>query len=350
MTPSALLDSKLETGTPGLQYAAVNASEMMFEYSGGWADIARQRPMHPATTLAAYSLSKTITAAATLSAVQAGLLGLEDSAAKYFPSIPYGPDITLRHLLTHSSGIPNPLPLRWVHAVSEQVRFNEADALQQVLRSYRATRFGPGENYAYSNLGYWLLGPILEQAVGRSFVEIVRDHVFRPLGITPTDLAYTIPDASQHACGYLEKYSLFNLVKRFLIDGELIGGYEGSWLRIESHYVNGPAFGGLIGNCRGIARFLQDQLRPQSALFNEETTRLFYQRQTSSAGAALPMTLGWHIGAAGNAPYFFKEGGGGGFHSMMRIYRDRGIATILWSNATGFDVRRCMDAVDQHFL
>jgi D-alanyl-D-alanine carboxypeptidase len=64
-----------------------------------------------------------------------------------------------------------------------------------------------------------------------------------------------------------------NLAKGVLIDRDLIGDYSGRWLEIRSHYLNGPAFGGLVGTARGFGTFLQDQLREQSVLFNDTTRR-----------------------------------------------------------------------------
>ena len=62
------------------------------------------------------------------------------------------------------------------------------------------------------------------------------------------------------------------------------------------------------------------------------------------------MTLGWHIGDLDGTRFFYKEGGGGGFHSMMRVYPASGIAAVIMTNATSFDVRASMDAVDPQFL
>ena len=61
------------------------------------------------------------------------------------------------------------------------------------------------------------------------------------------------------------------------------------------------------------------------------------------------MTLGWHVGRLRNEQFFYKEGGGGGFHNMMRIYPARGIATVVMSNATGLDVEGCLNKLDTEF-
>lgn len=124
----------------------------------------------------------------------------------------------------------------------------------------------------------------------------------------------------------------------------------GRWLRIEPHCVNGAAFGGLVGTCRGFGAFLRDQLRLRSVLFTDTTRELFFTQQKAANGSLVPMTPGWHVGQSGNTRFYFKEGGGGGFHCMMRVYRDAGIASVVMANATGFDARACLDAVDSGFL
>jgi D-alanyl-D-alanine carboxypeptidase len=62
------------------------------------------------------------------------------------------------------------------------------------------------------------------------------------------------------------------------------------------------------------------------------------------------MTLGWHVGELDGARFFYKEGGGGGFHAMMRLYPAAGIGTVVMTNATQFDVRQVLDATDASFL
>ena len=351
MTVSGLttqLDAIIRSAkTPGLQYAVFDRDSILFEYTGGLADVAARRPMRSDTTLMAYSMSKTVTAAAVLQLVEAGRIGLDDAVARYLEWQPYGPGITVRQLLTHTSGVPNPIPLRWVHSIAAHTAFDERAALADVLRRHPRLAFRPGAKYAYSNIGYWLLGYVVERASGEAFTAYVTAHVLATLGIAPGELGYSVTDPSVHASGYLEKYSFMNLVKSWLIDRALIGEYAGPWLEIRGHYLNGPAFGGLVGSARGFGRFLQDQLRPHSALFSDATRELFLTPQQTSNGRPLAMTPGWHVGSAGGERYFYKEGGGGGFHSMMRLYPASGTASVVIANATAFNVRGVMDAGDR---
>jgi CubicO group peptidase (beta-lactamase class C family) len=336
--------------TPGIQYVVVNATDVVFEYAGGWADVRRQTPVDAATTMMAYSMSKTITAVAALQLVEAGKVGLDDPVARYVDSFPYGASVTVRQLIAHTSGLPNPIPLRWVHPAPRHGSFDESAALAAVLHDHSRRAFEPGTRYAYSNIGYWLLGKVIERASGETFSAYVSRHILGPLDIASQELGYVVADPSHHATGYLEKYSLMNLAKGFLIDRNLIGDYSGGWLEIRSHYLNGPAFGGLVGTASGFGTFLQDQLRERSVLFNDATRHLFFAPQQTTRGTPVGMTLGWHIGDLNGTRFLYKEGGGGGFHSMMRVYPADGIGTVVMTNATAFDVRRLLDDIDPPFL
>jgi CubicO group peptidase (beta-lactamase class C family) len=335
---------------PGIQYLVIDSSRTIFEYAAGWADIAGRVPMDTSTSMMGYSMSKTITAAAVLQLVEKGQIGLEDPVDRYVKEIPYGSSITVRQLISHTSGVPNPVPLRWVHLANQHETFNESSALMTQLERNPRLSFSAGSRYRYSNIGYWLLGSITERVSSQTFTSYVEEHVFRPLGAGPGELGYQVADPNHHAVGYLEKYSFLNLVKTFLIDRALVGKYEGRWLQLQSHYANGPAFGGVIGNARGFGKFLQDQLRERSVLLGDQARTLFYETQRTNNGRPVAMTLGWHIGELNGVPFYYKEGGGGGFHAMMRIYPSAGKATVIMTNATGFDVKACLNVIDRQFL
>jgi D-alanyl-D-alanine carboxypeptidase len=124
---------------------------------------------------------------------------------------------------------------------------------------------------------------------------------------------------------------------------------NGKWLHIKNHYLNGPAFGGLIGSARSFSKFLQDQLKKESTLFNKETKNLFYSQQKNNAEKLVEITLGWHIGDLEGIKYFYKEGGGGGYHSEMRIFPDQEIASIIMVNKTNFNSKKYLNILDKNF-
>ena len=139
--------------------------------------------------------------------------------------------------------------------------------------------FEPGTKYAYSNIGYWLLGKIIERATGQAYSDYTTEHILRPLGIQDREIDFGIPNPANHAKGYLAKYSILNLMKRFFTDSNVWGQYEGNWLQVRNIYLNGPAFGGLAGSARAFSRLLQDQLAEHSALFGPATTRDLHRHQ-----------------------------------------------------------------------
>ena len=298
----------------------------------------------------AYSMSKTVTAAAVLQVIELQNLNLDEPINRFLDFCPYGPAVTIRRLLAHTAGVPNPIPLAWVHSPTVHGTFNEHAALAAVLRKHKRLSFSPGTKYGYSNIGYWLLGEFVERLSGIAFTTYINDRVLQPLGITPQELGYEIPSLANHAHGYVEKYSLMNVFKRMLVDRQFIGSYYDRWLEIYPHYLNGAAFGGLVGTARGFAKFLQDQLRRHSLLLNDSTRGQFYAQQQTNNGSAVQTSLGWHVGTLDGASVYYKEGGGGGFHCMMRLYPVSGIGTVVMTNATGFDVRSLLDTLGPAFV
>lgn len=344
----AVRDLQLSGRVPGFQYVAVGAGSTLVEACAGQAQLSA-RPMALDTTMMAYSMSKTLTAAAVLQLVERGRLGLEDAVSRHIPWQPYGTGVTVRGLLSHTAGLPNPIPLRWVHPAEQHPEFDEGAALRSVLSRHRRLVSRPGTRFAYSNIGYWLLGALVEQVASEAFTSYVARHLFAPLELRTGEMAYAIPDPGRHATGYLERFSALSLFKPLLLDRRLIDRAVGRWVGLRAHYPDGPAFGGIVATAGAFGRFLQDQLRARSRLCGEAAQARFFEQQRTAHGL-IPMTLGWHMGSLGPYRYFFKEGGGGGFRSMMRLYRSRGIGTVLMANATTVKVGGILDRLDNELL
>ncbi len=306
--------------------------------------------MESTTALMACSMTKTITAAAVLQLIEKGKVNLEDSIDKYIENNPYGNAVKVKHLLSQTSGIPDPIPMRWAHPVENHKSFNEEEALEKILKEYPELEFEPGKKYKYSNISYWFLGKIIEKVSCVKYEKYIKKNLFVPLKIPESELGFRIHDTNKNSKGYLAKYSFMNLIKGFVIDKELIGEYEESWLTFNTHYLNGPAFGGLIGSAKGFSKFLMDQLKETSVLFDNKTKDLFYTQYKNNDGDPVEMTYGWHIGNSNGNKYYFKEGGGAGFHCEMRIYPKYKIATVIIVNKTSFNSKKNLNKLDNEFL
>jgi len=336
-------------GDPGVQYIIVDKEKAIFEHCTGFADLKNGIPLTPNHTMAAFSMTKTITAIAILQMVEKDLIGLDDIVASYFRH-PYGQGITVRQLINHTSGAPNPVPLKWVHLPKDHQEFSEGRELDSVLKNNLKADHRPGKKYKYSNIGYWLLGKIVEKVTQQPFATYIVKNVFEPLSLKPDKISFEIIAPKDHAKGYLAKYSFMNLLKGLLTDEEIWGGYEGRWLHIKDVYINGPSFGGAIGSARAFARIVQDLLSDNSTLLGENGKQLLFTQQKNSAGKAIEMSVGWHIGKLEGIKYFYKEGGGAGFHCEMRIYPSEGLGSVIMTNRTSLNTKKILGRIDNSFL
>jgi len=340
-----LLSELSSINEPGIQYVVVNSDSVVFEYSSGQADIKNKVALSSNHTMAAFSMTKTLTAIGVLQLLERHKLKLEDNISLYVDH-PYSKEITIRQLLNHTSGLPDPIPLKWVHLAKNHIAFNEKKALEKVLLENPKASSLPGEKYEYSNIGYWLLGGVIEKVSGLSYSEYIRKNIFEPLHLSKSEIGFTVIQEDNHAKGYLQKYSFMNLLKFFLIEDTTWGEYEENWLHINNVYLNGPAFGGAIGSASAFSRILQSLLSDKSILLGSNVKQHLYSQEKNNSGKKIDMTLGWHMGVLNGMKYYFKEGGGAGFHSEMRIYPDINLATVLMVNRTSFNTREQLSNLD----
>ncbi|MBM9500826.1 beta-lactamase family protein [Leptospira sp. 201903071] len=345
------LERQIQSGKfPAFQYVVVGPESELFNFSEGLSDIAKNSKITNRTTMMIYSMTKAITAISILQLVGEEKIFLEDPVVRYLPEIPYGKEVKVSHLLSQTSGIPNPIPLKWVHLREEHDRFDEQADLASILAEHPKLEFPPGFKYRYSNISYWLLGRIVEKVSGTSFEEYVRNHILKRLGLKEKEADFIIPDSLNHAKGYLRQWSLFDFIKSFLVDKKFIGGYENGWLAIHDHYMNGSSFGGMIASAQAVSKILQDLLKENSKLLGKKEKHLLFERQKNSKSEPIEMTLGLHIGSVNGKNFFFKEGGGAGFHCEMRIYPKEKIATVLIVNNGASNVDSLLDRLDSAFL
>jgi len=334
---------------PGLQYVVVDKDTVIYEYNSGLSDVEKKVSLCLGQTMAVFSMTKTLTAIAVLQLVEQKKIDIDDKVSKFFDH-PYDDEITVRQLLSHTSGIPNPIPLKWAHLVENHHAYDEKKALDEVLKDNPKLKSPPAAKYKYSNIGYWLLGPVIEKASGKSYEDFVTENIFLPLGLGPDDIGFIINDVENHAKGYLKRWSFLNLIGGFLMEKDLFGDNENGWIHIRNVHQNGPAYGGAMGTAKAFARILQDLLSEDSKLLGPSGKQMLYEQQKLNSGEQIEMSLGWHIRKLDEQTYYFKEGGGAGFCCEMRIYPDSGIASVLMLNRTSFNFKKDLSKLDENFV
>ncbi len=165
---------------PGLSLAITRAGKIIKAGGYGLANVELNVPATTETVFEIGSLTKQFTATLIMLLVEEGKIGLDDKLDKHLSSVPESwSGITLRHLLTHSSGIKNYTGLSGF----EVTRHLKADEFVKKIGAY-PLNFQPGESYSYCNTGYSLLGFVIEKITGNSYWQMLHARIFLPLGMT----------------------------------------------------------------------------------------------------------------------------------------------------------------------
>ena len=170
---------------PGVSIGIVYDQELIWAKGYGFANLAKKIPATPATAYRIASISKTFTAHALLQLRDAGKLQLDDPITKWIPELklskvdPQSPAITIRHLLTHTAGIPREVDGTYWN----DMNFPSREAMLPVLARMGVV-WEPDKEWKYSNVALSLAGYIVEAASGEPYAEYVARHILAPLGMT----------------------------------------------------------------------------------------------------------------------------------------------------------------------
>lgn len=347
-----ILSNQVKKGkTPSVQYCIFNKDSTIHRYQLGFSDIKNKKKVTENTTYNTYSVTKTFTALAVLQLAAEKKLDVEQPVLKYLPEFPYPPEITIRQLLTHSAGIPNPIPLRWIHLANEHNSFDRNDFFSQIFWKYNKTKSKPNEKFVYSNLGYVLLGQLIEEISGLRYENYIRENILNPLKIQTKELEFTIINDNEHAKGYHKKLSFTYAILGFLMDkSKYVNKSEGKWKSFKDNYVNGASYGGLIGTSNAFVKYIQELLKPNSRLLSDAYKKMLFSENYTTNNKATGMCLSWFSGHLQGKQYFAHAGGGGGYYCEIRIYPEIGIGSVIMFNRTGMSDERFLDKLDKYFI
>ncbi|GIP17438.1 penicillin-binding protein 4* [Paenibacillus montaniterrae] len=281
------------------------------------------RPLTTDSMFELASVSKPITALAIVRLQQLGKLQWDDPVSRWLPELPY-PGITVRHLLTHTSGLPDYMELfakKWDPAI---IATNE-DVLQMLATHRPESLFAPNDSWMYSNTGYVLLAILVERISGQSYADFLSEQLFQPLGMTRS-LVYNRrvdPDLvpKDYAWGYVYRLER--------------GGYvlpdEVAELNYV-YYLDGLQGDGMVNSTAG------DLLRLDRALYDDE----FISSQLREAmfgpvvlnnGETFDYGFGWLTEQHNQlGKVIWHSGGWPGYATMFKRYVDHDATLILLQN------------------
>jgi D-alanyl-D-alanine carboxypeptidase len=185
---------------PGLSLAVIREGKVIKAKGYGLANVELRVPATRDTVFQLGSITKQFTATAIMMLVDEGKVRLDERIPTYVSGLPAAwASATVRHLLTHTSGIKGYTEVPNFHKIT--VSDASPEEVVKTVADY-PLQFQPGEKWAYSNTGYYLLGRIIEKASGKSYADFLQERIFRPLQMTATRVNDLQDIIDNRACGY----------------------------------------------------------------------------------------------------------------------------------------------------
>ncbi|HEX3396094.1 MAG TPA: serine hydrolase domain-containing protein [Steroidobacteraceae bacterium] len=306
--PAAQIDALMrpyQGAVPGAGVLVVRGGLPVFRRAYGFADLEARTAATPATNYRLASMTKQFTAAAILLLAEDRRLTLDDPVRKWLPSLPDATkQVTLRHLLTHTSGL---IDYEDLMAEGTTRQLHDADVLH-LLETANRTYFAPGTQYRYSNSGYALLALIVGRASGRDFAAFLRERIFQPLHME-NSVAFEegISTVADRAYGY----SLHN----------------NSWTRTDQSLTSAVLGDG------GIYSSIDDLMKWDAALYGNrllrpESLRAAFAPATKTDDPAVQYGFGWRI----TGESLWHSGETMGFRNVILRYPKHHFSVVVLTN------------------
>jgi len=340
---------------PALSIAIALGGDVIYAKGFGMADGPKGMAATPDTVYLWASMTKIVTATAIMQLYEKGLVDLDAPASHYLDYFPTEYPITVRQIVSHSSGLPEPADFVVLHLTLEGQSLPDPD---QVARRYfdefTGAIFEPGSASAYSSLNSVMLGQIVAEVSGKSYIKYAKENILIPLGMKNTDFTYASEGMiSKAAAGAFPADKVESVIAMM---GEIRGRGDGAnfirevdgdlaWMNRFSVFA---PHGGLIGPATEVIRFLGMHLNGGEfegvRILSPESVNLMQEMGLSSKGTPLGFGLAWEVIDDAEHPYVQHPGGGYGIQALMRLYPNEGFAIVIMSNLQGYDYEGVVDA------
>jgi CubicO group peptidase (beta-lactamase class C family) len=330
----SIIEDVATTGrVPGMSVAVAGPEGIVYSGAMGFADLSTRRLSSVEDQYPWFSMTKIATATAAMRLQADGVLDLDAPIATYLPT--YRPHArhghpTTRQLLTHTAGLANPLPIRWVRAADQP---DDPALLDRIVAKHGTPTRTVGARASYSNIGYLLAARVMEAATGQPVEDCVRDTVLTPLVMTGTRYAYRA-DAPR-SVGYVRMPRVAVSALRWMLPAGIVGPRADGRTALQPFLVSGAGYGGLVGTVTDAAKLAAaGPSYVDSALTAVDTERM---RTIVAPGKPFDHGIGWFrkpVDAQRTPAFVEHYGTGAGFWNAMRIYPDTRIAVVAMTNTT----------------
>jgi N-acyl-D-amino-acid deacylase len=304
---------------PGVAVAVVRGNDV-YASGFGYANLEHMVPVTNQTIFQSGSLGKMFTATAVMLQVEDGKLALSDPLTKFFPDAPATwRGITVRHLLTHTSGIPD----YTTDAFDYRKDYTEEQLAKMAFE--QKLEFPAGSRWNYSNTGYALLGFIVGKVAGKHYGDVLKERVFTPIRMTTTRVITEADIVPNRAAGYR------------LSDGQL---KNQEWVAPQ---LNTTADGSLYFSLRDMLAW--DAAVRKRAILKPESWSQILTAVRLNSGKTFPYGFGWSIDERGGQPMQSHGGAWQGFRTQYSRFLGDDMSIIVLGNASHADVGRIADGI-----
>ncbi len=315
-------------GAPGV-VAAIRSRAFTANAAVGLAQLRPRRAMRPDDRFRIASVTKTFVATVVLQLVGEGRLRLADTVERWLPGVlPQGRRITLRQLLSHTSGLFNYTEaLSYLEGLERNLRTVVTPRAQIALAASKPLGFRPGSDWHYSNTGYQILGLVIERVEAKPLGAVLSDRIFQPLELQHTSLEDRPHLAEPVAHGYTLPGGFFPVGAKPLDVTQSVGG--GAW-----------ADGAIVSTADDVARFFQ-------ALLGGKVLRPALLRQmlrTVPAEGPVRYGLGIALRRVSCGYAWGHDGGFLGYVTRVRATRDGRKVVVLGANGDSYAVDGALSA------
>jgi CubicO group peptidase (beta-lactamase class C family) len=340
---SALVKGLVADREPGLAVLVRRNGRTVFEGGYGVRDLRTRAPIDSRTRFRLASVTKQMTAATIMTLVRDGRLRYDKTLTQALPGFPvYGSAVTIRHLLTHTGGLPDYEQLMEnaekekgpIWTPERQIRDDEVLAL---LEKETHGLFAPGTSWAYSNSGYVVLGLVAARAAGKPFGDVLRERVFAPLRMTRT-LAYEkgrneVPD---RAYGHTKDATGFSETDQSSTSATLGDGGVYSCLEDLAKWDEALRTNALLSKTEMTPALTPVRLADGSEPFwpkgDENGDNLFPDRPVAYG-------FGWFLDPWKGRPRAWHHGETMGFRSIVERFPEDGVSVIVLANRDDLDLK-----------
>ena len=297
---------------PGASVVVVRDGRVEYMKGYGLAEVETRRPVSSLTNFRLASLSKQFTATAVMLLVADGKLRYDDDITTLLPNLPpFAHGVTVQHLLTHTSGLPD---YEDFVADSQTTQVHDAD-IPLLIAHATAPKFRAGTRYDYSNTGYGLLALIVEHVSRRRFADVLHDRIFAPLGMTNT-VAYEEG-----------RSTVANRAYGYSVNASGIRRTDQS----NTSAVLGD--GGVYSSVADLAKW--NRAIEQHAIVNAEQQKLAWTPPSLPNGARTEYGFGWFIDRDHGALRLRHHGESRGFTNGIIRYPERRLSVVILTNRSG---------------